>query len=220
MPEKAKLKIDVYADIVCPWCYLGLVRLKKALALRPGVSADITWRPFQLAPDLPEAGVDYREHMAKKFDPEKMKDMQANMTAWAKEEGVDFNFPAITRAPNTNAAHRLIRWARETGKQHEVAEAIMRAYFSEGKFIGDVNVLADIGAAAGMNRGELLEKFAAGTDKDAVRAEHEQAKAAGITNVPFYNFGGDVTVTGSYPEEDLVLEIDKALGPKKAVTSA
>lgn len=211
MPEKAKLDIDVYADIVCPWCYLGLVRLKKALALRPHISAEMTWRPFQLAPDLPDEGVDYREHMAKKFDPAKMKEMQANMTAWAKEEGVDFNYAAITRAPNTNAAHRLIRWARKTGKQHEIAEAIMRAYFSEGKFIGDVNVLADIGAAAGMDRAELLKKFAAGTDKDAVRAEHEQAKAQGIANVPFYNFGSNVTVTGSYPEEDLVLEIDKAL---------
>lgn len=211
MPEKAKLNIDVYADIVCPWCYLGLVRLKKALALRPDVSADITWRPFQLAPDMPEEGVDYLQHMAKKFDPAKMKDMQANMAAWAKEEGVIFNFTAISRAPNTNAAHRLIRWARETGKHYEVAEAIMRAYFTDGKFIGDVNVLADIGAAAGMDRAELLKKFAAGTDKDTIRAEHEQAKAEGITNVPFYTFGGSVTVEGSYPEEDLVLEIDKAL---------
>jgi predicted DsbA family dithiol-disulfide isomerase len=211
MPEKAKLNIDVHADVVCPWCYLGLVRLKKALEMRPDVEPEINWRPFQLAPALPEEGVDYREHMAKKFDPAKMKEMQANMTAWAKEEGVIFNFAAIQRAPNTNAAHRLIRWAKAAGKQSEVAEGVMRAYFSEGKFIGDVNVLADIGAAAGLERAELLKKFAAGTDKELVSAEHAMAKGEGITNVPHYSFNGTVTVEGSYPEEDLVLEIDKAL---------
>lgn len=206
------LKIEVTADVVCPWCYLGWRRLKRALAMRPDVTAQIEWKAFQLNPDMPHEGVDYKEYMAKKFPPERMRQAQAKLKEFGLEDGIEFNFDKIQKAVNTNAAHRLIRWAAAEGKLDAVAEGVMRAYFTDGKFIGDENILADIGAAAGMNRDAIRKKFAEGADIQAVKAEDRAAKESGISGVPFYRLGEEITVEGSYPAEDLVQEIASAAG--------
>lgn len=206
------LKIEVAADVVCPWCYLGLARLQKALTLRPGVKPELQWKAYQLRPETPQAGEDYKELMAKKFDPERMKQIRANMTEMGRDYGLNFDFDKITLSPNTNAAHRLIRWAAAEGKMEQVAMAVMKAFFEDGKFIADENVLADIGAACGMDRAKLVEKFKSGVDKDAVTAEYQSVQDAGISAVPHYILGGKVNVEGSWPAEDLATEMDKALG--------
>lgn len=206
------LKIEVAADVVCPWCYLGLARLQKALTLRPGVTTELQWKAYQLRPETAPAGEDYKELMAKKFDPERMKQIRANMTEMGRELGLNFDFDKITLSPNTNAAHRLIRWAAAEGKMEQVAMAVMKAFFEDGKFIADENVLADIGASCGLDRVAIMEKFRAGIDKDTVTAEYKSVQDAGISAVPHYILGGKVNVEGSWPAEDLVLEMDKALG--------
>lgn len=209
--DRQSLDIDVYADVVCPWCYIGWVRLQKALALRPQISARLAWKPFQLNPDIPEEGVDYKRHMAKKFEPERLKKAQANLAEIGLGLGLVFGFDKIQRAPNTNAAHRLIRWGAAEGRLDAVATGVMRAFFTEGRFIGDAGELASIGAAAGMDRDALLRRFAAGEDKAEVAAEAAAARAAGVTAVPYYAMGASVTVEGSWPAEDLAQEMDKVV---------
>jgi predicted DsbA family dithiol-disulfide isomerase len=209
MAEKS-LSVDVVADVVCPWCYLGWARLQKALALRPGLPAQVVWKAYQLNPDLPEEGVDYKEYIAKKFDPERIREAQANIRALGEEIGLVFNFDRIQKAPNTSAAHRLIRWGAAEGKLDDIARGVMKAYFTDGRFIGDARELAAIGAAAGMNGDDILARFERGLDKDIIARENAEARARGVAGVPFYLLGGHIAVEGSWPAEDLATELDRA----------
>ena len=206
------MQIDFIADVVCPWCYLGWRRLEKALALRPDLQATVTWRPYQLDPTLPEEGVDRKAYYAAKFpDPERREAGAKVLNAAAAEDCITWNLADIPVSPNTNAAHRLIRWAQGEGLQGPVLEGVLAAYFTELRDIGDPMVLADIGEKAGMNRLRLLQAFSEGVDKDAVSREHFQAHQAGVSGVPFMIFDGKIAVSGAEPAERLVKAIDKAL---------
>lgn len=205
------LKIEVVADVVCPWCYLGWARLQEALKLRPDVKADITWRAHQLRPAMPQAGEDYKKLMEEKFGAARLKEIRENMTELGSDYGLNFNFEKIEKSPNTANAHKLILWAEKEGRLAAVAMGVMRAYFTEGKFIGDEKVLAEIGAAAGMDKASILKKFASGEGKDVLAAHAAKNEAEDVTAVPYYIFGNNVRVEGSYPPEDLAGEIDKAL---------
>jgi predicted DsbA family dithiol-disulfide isomerase len=212
-PQTAPLIIDVVADVVCPWCYLGWRRLKSALALRPDVEAKLIWRPYQLDPTLPEEGVDRKQYMASKFrDPEKLKAVHAALVEGGAEEGIRFDFEAIEFSPNTNAAHRLIRWALTAGAQDQVVEALFKAYFTDGLDIGDPMVLGDIAEAAGMERLVVLQLLSEGADKEAVAREHAMAVQGGVTGVPFAIFAGKVAVVGAESPERITQAIDQALG--------
>ena len=209
------MDVDFVADVVCPWCYIGFERLKQTLALRPQVQANIRWRPYQLNPELPEEGVDREALMASKFgsDPERMREMSEHVRQQAAGAGLDIKPAEIAKSPNTNAAHRLISWAAAEGKAVEVAEAVMHAYWTELKDIGDPDVLTEIGAAHGMDRAVLAHRFAEGAGKEFVTRACETATQSGIQGVPFMIFADKVAVSGAYPPEQLVQAIDKALEP-------
>ena len=210
-----KLDIDFVADVVCPWCYIGWERLKQTLALRPGVEPNIRWRPYQLNPELPEAGVDRKALMESKFgsDPDRMSQMAENLRQQGAAAGLEIKIDEIEKSPNTNAAHRLIVWAGQDGKAAEVAEAVMQAYWTELKDIGDPQVLVQIGAAHGMDREALERRFAEGSGKEFVTRACETAMQSGIQGVPFMIFADKVAVSGAYPPEQLVQAVDKALQP-------
>jgi predicted DsbA family dithiol-disulfide isomerase len=206
------LHIDFIADVVCPWCYVGWRRLEKALAMRPDVTAEVVWRPYQLDPSIPEEGVDRRAYMAAKFtDPERRAAMLEALTTAAAEDGIEMKLADIPISPNTNAAHRLIRWSQGQGLQRQVLEAVLAAYFTQLRDIGDPVVLADIAQSCGMDRMMVLKLLTEDADKDAVAHEHAQAVRAGVTGVPFMVFGGKVAAVGAEAPERLVLAIDKAL---------
>jgi predicted DsbA family dithiol-disulfide isomerase len=207
------LHIDFIADVVCPWCFIGWRRLEAALALRPDVEAEILWRPYQLDPSIPEEGVDRHAYMAAKFgsDPGRRAAMLEALNASAAEVGLALKLADIPISPNTNAAHRLIRWAQGAGVQRQVLEGVMSAYFIELKDIGDPAALADIAEQAGMERLTILQLLSEGADKQAVAHEHMMAVQAGVTGVPFIVFGGKVAAVGAEAPERLVLAIDKAL---------
>jgi predicted DsbA family dithiol-disulfide isomerase len=207
------LHIDFIADVVCPWCYIGWRRLEQALAMRPDVAAEILWRPYQLDPSIPEEGVDRRAYMEAKFgaDPDRRKAMLDALNESAASVGLDLKIADIPISPNTNAAHRLIRWAQGQGLQEPVLEATLNAYFVELKDIGDPVVLANIAAAAGMDRMTVLRLLSEGADKDAVAREHMLAVQAGVTGVPFMIFGGRVAAVGAEAPERLAMAIEKAL---------
>ncbi|MBO9709571.1 MAG: DsbA family oxidoreductase [Caulobacter sp.] len=206
------LLIDLVADVVCPWCYLGWRRVKSALALRPDVEPVLIWRPYQLDPTLPEEGVDRKAYMAGKFkDALKLKAVHTALVEAGAEEGIVFDFDAIAVSPNTSAAHRLIRWAHGQGAQDAVVEGLFAAFFTQGRDIGDPRVLADVGAAAGMDPVLILQLLSDGADKEVIAREHAMAVQGGVTGVPFTIFGGRLAVVGAESPENIAEAIDKAL---------
>jgi predicted DsbA family dithiol-disulfide isomerase len=206
------LLIDLVADVVCPWCYLGWRRVKSALALRPDVEPVLIWRPYQLDPTLPEEGVDRKAYMAGKFkDALKLKAVHTALAEAGAEEGIVFDFDAIAVSPNTSAAHRLIRWAHGQGVQDAVVEGLFAAFFTQGRDIGDPVVLSEVGAAAGMDPVLILQLLANGSDKEAIAREHAMAVQGGVTGVPFTIFGGRLAVVGAESPENIADAIDKAL---------
>lgn len=209
-----QLKIDFIADVVCPWCYIGWARLKAALALRPDIAAEVTWRPYQLDPTLPEEGVDRAAYMGAKFpDPERRRAAMQALNTFAAEDGLDLKLSEIPMSPNTNAAHRLIRWAQGQGRQQAAVEAVMHAYFTELRDIGDPVVLAEIAEAIGMDRMTVLKLLSEGADTEAITREHVTAWRAGVRGVPFTIFDGRVAVSGAESAEHLAAAMDKALEP-------
>jgi predicted DsbA family dithiol-disulfide isomerase len=207
------MAIDYVADVVCPWCYVGWARLKAALELRPDLEPMIRWRPYQLNPELPEEGIDRKALMAAKFgsDPERMQAIQEALVQQAQEAGIELKPGEVEKSPNSNAAHRLIVWAELEGKGPEVAEAVMRAYWSELRDIGDPEVLTEIGAAHGLERETIARRFAEGAGKEFVSQACETAARSGIQGVPFMIFADRVAVSGAHPPDQLVKAIDKAL---------
>ena len=191
------LTIDVVSDVVCPWCYLGEKRLDEALSEESGPVV-VRWRPYQLDPTIPAGGLDRTEYMEKKFGKSgRLQSAHENLTRLGAEVGVPFAFDKIKRSPNTLDAHRLIRWAAAAGVQAEVADRLFKAYFVEGRDIGDRGVLMDIAGECGLDAGQVEKLLADGADTDLVREEIEQAQAMGVSGVPFFIFGGRVGVPGA-----------------------
>ncbi len=191
------LTIDIVSDVVCPWCYLGEKRLEAALAdeLQP---VAVRWRPYQLDPTIPEGGLDRAEYMAKKFGGDgRLQTVHDNLTRLGAEVGVPFAFDKIKRSPNTLDAHRLIRWAFSAGVQGKVVERLFKAYFVEGRDIGDRGVLVEIAGECGLEA-KLVEKLLTeGADVDLVREEIAEAQAIGVSGVPFFIFAGRLGVPGA-----------------------
>ena len=214
-PACVDMDIDYVADVVCPWCYVGWARLKRTLGMRPQVRPLVRWRPYQLNPELPEEGVDRKALMAAKFgaDPDRLGDIHTALMEQASEDGLELKFDRIEKSPNSNAAHRLIVWAELEGRGPAMAEAVMRAYFSELRDIGDVRVLSEIGAENGLDRGMVSRRFAEGAGKDFVDRACDTAARSGIRGVPFMIFANRIALSGAQAPEQLVLAVDKALEP-------
>jgi predicted DsbA family dithiol-disulfide isomerase len=191
------LTIDIVSDVVCPWCYVGEKRLEAALADEAGPVA-VRWRPYQLDPTIPEAGLDRAEYMAKKFgNSGRLQSVHDNLTRLGAELGLPFAFDKIKRSPNTLDAHRLIRWAATAGVQAEVVDRLFKAFFVEGRDVGDRKVLVELSGECGLDAGQVEKALAEGADADLVREEIEEAQTMGVSGVPFFIFGGRVGVPGA-----------------------
>ena len=134
--------IDVVSDAVCPWCFVGKRRLEAALEQTGEDGVSVRWRPYQLDPTIPAEGLDRRAYMKAKFrDDSRLAEVHDRLKALGAEVGIQFDFDAIARAPNTLGAHRLIRWAEQAGAQDQIVERLFSDYFEKGRDIGDVEVL-------------------------------------------------------------------------------
>ena len=195
------ITIDVVSDVVCPWCYIGKKRLEKAIeSVKEDVSVAVTFRPYQLNPDVPAEGVDHKKHLAEKLGGAAAVDQAHDMlTGLGRETGIAFDFPAVKISPNTLDAHRLLRWAMIEGPefQSRVALALFKAYFEEGRNVGDRAVLLDIAEAAGMDRAVVTALFSAGADVDAVKEEIGMARDMGVTGVPCFIIDNKYAVMGA-----------------------
>lgn len=207
------MRIEVFSDTVCPWCYVGLARLKRALLQRPQRPFELHWLPFELNPDLPAAGEDRGEYMQRRFgDVNRFADAQQQLRQLGTELGLDFRFDLQRRMPNTRRSHVLIGWAagQGAGAQTRVQTAILQAYFSRGLDIGDGAVLADLAADCGLDRaaaGVALDDAA--LHSTVVKLEN-QARQWNISGVPTFIFDRREAFSGAQ-EESVILEfIDRA----------
>jgi predicted DsbA family dithiol-disulfide isomerase len=190
--------VDIYSDTVCPWCFLGKRRLELAMTARPQYEVHITWRPFELNPEVPVEGVDLPTfNAAKAVDVERAAETNAELLRLGEASGIDFRFDLITRVPNTRRSHLLIALAARSGLQGAVKDRIMRAYFEEGCDIGDPDELVRLGAEAGLAEGAARNALILRIGQDGVVAAERHAQVLGITGVPTFIFDGTYTISGA-----------------------
>ena len=195
------IRLDIFSDPVCPWCYIGKANLDRALEAHADHPFRIEWHPFQLNPDMPSEGVDKHDYLAAKFGEDRLVQMHLRLKEVSRAAGAEIDPDTPRRMPNTLDAHRLIHWAGLEGRQTAVVSAIMRAYWREGRDIGNAGVLADIAAAAGMDRAVTARLLASDADADDIRARDADARAKGVSAVPTFLIAQQYVVSGAQPPE-------------------
>ena len=211
----APISIDVFADPVCPWCWIGKRRLEAALASLPDVEATVRWLPFQLDPTIPPEGITRAEYLGKKFgDLDRVRAMHEQWAAVGRDEGIALLFADITRSPNTLDAHRAIRWAAEEGPaaQGALIEQLFEAYFTDAEDISDLDVIARAAEEAGLDSETLRDRLDTDEDVEILREEIDRARAIGVEGVPCFILAGKLVVMGAHPPEVLVEAIERAMG--------
>jgi predicted DsbA family dithiol-disulfide isomerase len=214
------ITLDIISDPICPWCYIGKARLDQAIAEIGHNPFDVSWRIFQLNPTMPPDGMDRRAYLEAKFGgPQGAEQVYSRIRQTAVESGLDIKFDKIKRTPNTLDAHRLIRWAKDTGNQTAVVEQLFHRYFENGEDISDHEVLLDVAVASGMERPVVARLLAGDTDRDVLGEEEEAARNMGVSGVPCFVIGGRYVVNGAQDVatwEKVIAEITESLAKEAA----
>jgi predicted DsbA family dithiol-disulfide isomerase len=194
------VRLDIFSDPVCPWCMIGKANLDRALESRPGHPFAVEWHPFRLAPDMPPEGVDRRAHLAAKFGgADRLAAAEARVSELARAAGLEVDLARATRSPQTLDAHRLIHWAGIEGRQGAVVGALFRAYFRDGRDIGDAAVLAAIAGEQGMDGAAVARLLAGDADREDIAARDADARARGVSAVPGFLIGRRHLLSGAQP---------------------
>lgn len=216
------MRIDIVADLICPWCFIGKRRLDRALAMRPDLDVQRVWRAFQLNPDVPPEGMRRDSYIQLKFGVGRTgARAQAKMAAAGEAEGIAFAFDRIRRAPNTLQAHRLIAFASAEGLAEPVVEALYRGYFLDGLDIGDIDTLAAVAGPAGLDEAAVAAYLAGKAGTIEVLAEEKRARRVGIHAVPCFILDGAYAVSGAQEPEmflplfDLASEMARRPSPRR-----
>lgn len=205
-----KVRIDIFSDVICPWCFVGKKRLEKAMAALAGTHEfEVLWHPFQLNPQTPAAGVPRREYLSRKFGgEERLRLMDARMKEVGEAEGIAFHQEKIKVTPNTLNAHRLILWAGKQGAQDALVENLFTAYFTEGKDIGDRAVLAQIAGQSGLDQAQAAAYLDSDQGRSEVLAQEKQIKQAGVGGVPFFILGDRSIIEGAEAPESFIQAVE------------
>ncbi len=196
------VKLDIISDPICPWCYIGKAGLDRALEKHPDHPFQIEWHPFQLNPDMPMGGMDRRGYLETKFGgKENAVRVYSQIADAAKAAGLEIDFEAMKRTPNTIDAHRLIHWAGLEGRQTAVIARLFKAYFVEGLDIGDHAVLLDIAEGVGMDRAMTERLLSSDADSEDIRARDAHARERGVTGVPTFVVANQHVLPGAQPAE-------------------
>jgi predicted DsbA family dithiol-disulfide isomerase len=196
------VKLDILSDPICPWCLIGKTQLDRALAARATPLFAMEWHPFQLNPEMPPEGMDRRAYLETKFGgKDRAVKVYAGIDAAARAIGLEIDFAAITRTPNTLDAHRLIHWAGLESRQGAVVDALFAAYFFEGRDIGAHDTLADIADAAGLDAAVIHKLLASDADRDEMRQRDAHSREMGVTGVPTFIVAQKHAVPGAQPTE-------------------
>ena len=203
------VSVEVYADVVCPWCYIGGRRLETAIAQRPDIKVERYWQPFQLRPEMPKEGVPWSDFVQQKFGgPERAESIFAKVSETGAIEGIEFRFDRISNAPNSLDAHRLILLAREEGLEWKMVRALYSAYFTRERNLNDHEQLVAIATEVGLDEHQVLAYLAGDENVDEVNAGQHKAEQLGITGVPFYVFNSRYALSGAQPVEAFLHVLD------------
>jgi predicted DsbA family dithiol-disulfide isomerase len=216
------VKVDIWSDIACPWCFIGKRRFETAAAefAAAGGELEVEYHSFELAPDTPVdfegTEVDFLVRH-KRLAPAQVEQMLTQMTELAATEGLSYDFDALQHT-NTVKAHELLHFAKSKGRQLELVERLFAAYFEQGRHIGRVDDLADLAAEIGLDRAEAVEALTTSAHLAAVTADKEQAVAYGISGVPFFVIDGRLGVSGAQEPAVFAEVLREAAGLTGAVS--
>jgi len=217
------MRVEIWSDVVCPWCYVGKRRFEQALADFPAAdSVDVVFRSFELDPAAPaEVHGDYAQRLAAKYGTtlDRAREMIASMTATAAQDGIDLRFD-LARGGSTFDAHRLLHLAGERGLQAALKERLMQATFTEGAPIGDRATLVALAVEVGLDADETRQVLESGRYAEDVRDDEAQARAFGITGVPFFVVDGTYGVSGAQPADVLRQVLDQAWADRPVLVPA
>ena len=208
------LQIDVVSDVVCPWCYVGMRRMNQALDLYrqkhpKEPDAEIRWHPFQLNPDLNPEGMARADYVKQKFG-DRSGDVYARVKAVGLSVGIDFNFDGIARQPNTLIPHALIGVAEPGAEQNRLVQALFEAYFIQNLDLTRAESLAQVARQAGIDEARITEALSDRGLHAQVAQADGQARAMGVTGVPFFIFNGEFAISGAHEPENLLQAMEQA----------
>ncbi len=194
------VKLDVFSDPICPWCYIGKALLDRALEAKAEHPFTIEWHPFQLNPDMPKGGADRAEYLEAKFGGrDRAVAAYARVQEHAEMAGLSINFDGMTRTPNTLDAHRLIHWAGLEGRQGAMVSALFRAYFREGRDIGDPATLTALAGEAGLDPAVVARLLASDSDLAEITARDQHTRSRGVNAVPTFVIANQYALSGAQP---------------------
>ena len=207
------LTVEIFSDVICPWCYIGKRRLEKAIRTFGGFhDVRVHWLPFQLNPEMPKAGVARSVYRMRKFGSlERGRELDANVVKAGVSDGIHFAFEQIERTPNTLDAHRLIWLADQQGIQDHLVEGLFRAYFTEGRDISRRETLSDIAAEAGLDRQLIHSCLSSDEGMKEIDEVSQRSVRLGITGVPFLIINQELMFSGAQPPETFVAAFQHAI---------
>ena len=222
------IHIDYIADLACPWCYLGLVRLDRARAMRGDLAIRLRWWPFFLNPQMPPEGMDRQAYLRAKFGGDaNAQGIYARIRDSGRADGVEFAFERMPRTPNTLLAHRLILLAEQQGLAEPMIRSLFRALFIDGRDIGDPGQLIELAATTGLDPDEVARHLASADGASEVVAGHHRAEELGVRGVPVFVVDHEHAIAGAQPPEVLAGLLDvahagrtRAQGAARAETDA
>ncbi|MEQ6247496.1 DsbA family oxidoreductase [Sulfitobacter sp. HNIBRBA3233] len=215
------IQVDIVSDVMCPWCIIGFRQLEQALAAT-GTGAYVRWHPFELNPDMPAEGQNLREHITEKYgaSAEQSAANRKQMTALGESLGIDFQFKDDSRIVNTFAAHQLLDWAQEDGKQHPLKMALFEAHFTEGRDVSDADVLVDVAASVGLDADAARQVLESGSHAEETRARQQFWTSRGISGVPAMVFQGKYLLTGAQGAETYAQMLEKVVAEARSPAEA
>jgi len=209
--KQATPVLEIVSDVVCPWCYVGKRRLAEALDQLGEFPLSVQWRPYELNPTMPRAGMARREYCERKFGSlEQANQLYARVVDAAHAAGLELNVDRMTRTPNTRAAHRLIEFAAREGHQDAVVDGLFAAYFVNGQDVGDHTVLLDVAAAAGLARDAVSAMLAEPEGDAIIEAAERDARELGVSGVPAFVYNGHLLFAGAQSPETIALSLRRA----------
>ncbi len=205
------MRIEIYSDVVCPWCYIGKRRLDAALRTEALADVEVVWRPHQLHPNLPPGGVDREDYLKRRYGAAAERARAPRrIVAEGTDAGIGFNFQAMRRLPNTLAAHRLLHFAEGTGRQHALAETLFRFVFCDGRDVGDIDTLREAAHEAGLDAQAAGAWLATDEGTATVREQQREGLERGVAGVPCYLLGGGFMLPGAQSSDTMVQFIERA----------
>lgn len=215
----AALHIDVIADFVCPFCFVGKRRLDVALKAVKG-PYDVSWYPFQLNPDLPDEGLPFDEYLVQRFESRKnVQPVLDHLVAEGRSVGIDFDFDGIRHVPNTLRVHQVMQLAEDKGiDQSAMAEDLMSSFFERGRNIGERDTLIEIAGRFGLGAAEVIAAIESDRVRQIVLAREEKVRSSGLAGVPGFLINRRLLVVGAQSTESLVNAFDRAMFGESADT--